>query len=95
MTYMTELDQYFEERINECAPGAIRLEPAESFDKAIIGIGTQMDSEDCLVYSTPKVLKILEIRNNMTSKEAVEWFHYNILTISAGGGTPPVFVQTL
>ena len=91
---MSVLDEYFEEWISEIAIGAMRLEPAESFDKAIIGIGTQFDSDYCIVYSTPKVLKILEMKNNMTSKEAMEWFHYNILGC-AGIGTPPVFVQTL
>ena len=85
----TDLDLWLE---SSCA-GAIRLEPSADFDYAILGVGTQFDLQPCIVYSTPKVLEVLQTAQSMSQEEAWEWFHFNIANAFYGIGTQPMFVE--
>jgi len=62
--------------------GPIRLEPSEAFDVCIV-----MQDGERLVYSEAEVIRILEdmFRENGEQNAhqcAVEWFHFNIESLS-------------
>lgn len=71
--FIIDIDQY--------AEGAILLDGLES---AIIGIVEEFGNGRRILYSKPKILKILEERDLMTQSEAEEFFDYNILGLYAG-----------
>jgi hypothetical protein len=56
---------------------AIRIEPSEVFDNAIVGIS----KERTLIYSIHRIIQILMEQSSFTEDEAVEWADYNILPI--------------
>lgn len=56
---------------------AIRIEPAEVFDNAIVGIS----KDKVLIYSHERIVQILIAQNNFTEDGAVEWADYNIYPI--------------
>lgn len=58
---------------------------ADGLDEAVIGVnqaGTR------LIYSTAKILQILQTRDGMTEEEAQEFFDYNIECANVGPQTP-------
>lgn len=65
----------------------IRLEPAETFDQAIIGTASRIGQPDILAYSAELVIEAL-IKDGMTEEEAEEYFDYNILGSWVGDETP-------
>ena len=58
-------------------------EEVDRFKAAIIG---QSDLDDRIVYSVNKIIDILS--EDMTRKEAIEFYEYNILGIYVGEMTP-------
>ena len=56
---------------------AIRIEPSEVFDNAIVGIS----KDKVLIYSHERIVQILIAQNNFTTEDAVEWADYNIYPI--------------
>ena len=56
---------------------AIRIEPADVFDNAIVGIS----KDKVLVYSHERIIQILIRQNDFTTEDAVEWADYNIYPI--------------
>ena len=54
---------------------ARRLEPAESYDDAILGYNPM---EDRLIYSEDKIIDILITKEGMSVEDAIEWYDYNI-----------------
>lgn len=71
--------------MNEYAEGAVLLTGLES---AIIGVVQEFGNGSRVLYSKPKILKILEERDLMTQDEAEEFFDYNILGLYAGEQNP-------
>lgn len=56
---------------------AIRIEPSEVFDNAIVGIS----KDKVLIYSHNRIIQILMEQNRFTEDDAVEWSEYNIYPI--------------
>ena len=56
---------------------AIRIEPAEVFDNAIVGIS----KDKVLIYSHSRIIQILMEQEKSTEDDAIEWAEYNIYPI--------------
>ena len=74
--------------IHEYAEGAVLL---TGLDNAIIGIVEDFTGKKIL-YSKPKILNILMVRDGMTEIEAEEFYDYNILGLYASE-LNPVFLD--
>jgi len=74
--------------IHEYAEGAVLL---TGLDNAIIGIVEDFTGRKIL-YSKPKILNILMVRDGMTEIEAEEFYDYNILGLYASE-LNPVFLD--
>lgn len=74
--------------INEYAEDAVLL---TGLDTAIIGIVEDFTGRKIL-YSKPKILNILMVRDGMTMSEAEEFYDYNILGLYASD-LNPVFLD--
>lgn len=74
--------------IHEYAEGAVLL---TGLDNAIIGIVEDFTGRKIL-YSKPKILNILMVRDGMTKSEAEEFYDYNILGLYASD-LNPVFLD--
>lgn len=59
----------------------------DGLDEAILGHGSQFPSEQVIVYSAQRIIKIL-MRDGMTLDEALEYFGFNIEQLHAGHLTP-------
>ena len=65
----------------------------DGFENAFLGIGTQFNTQ-LDVYSTNKIILILENEHGMTNEEAIEFFEFNIQGAWLGKLTP-VFLNTI
>jgi hypothetical protein len=74
--------------VHEYAEGAVLL---TGLDNAIIGIVEDFTGRKIL-YSKPKILNILMVRDGMTEIEAEEFYDYNILGLYASE-LNPVFLD--
>ena len=74
--------------IHEYAEGAVLL---TGLDNAIVGIVEDFTGRKIL-YSKPKILNILMVRDGMTESEAQEFYDYNILGLYASE-LNPVFLD--
>jgi hypothetical protein len=54
---------------------ALRMEPHEYYDDAILGYDPQ---EDRLIYNEDKIIDILITKEGMSVEDAIEWYDYNI-----------------
>ena len=54
---------------------ALRMEPREYYDEAILGYDPQ---EDRLIYNEDKIIDILITKEGMSVEDAIEWYDYNI-----------------
>jgi hypothetical protein len=57
----------------------------DGFDDAIIGT---CEKTDVVVYSTQKIIEILMNQGNLEYRDALEYFHFNILDGNLGEMTP-------
>jgi len=64
------------------------------FEEALIGICTDINHNNAVVYSTQKILDILVWRDRMDPEEAFEYFQFNIFTHLSNKGNP-VFLKDL
>ena len=64
---------------------------ADGFEDAIIGTAERVGMRDVVAYDAEKCIQILIDRDGMTSQEAHEFFHFNVLDCWVGEQTP-VFV---
>jgi hypothetical protein len=83
------------ERLNELMeladPKALRLEPKETYDNAIIGL----TSDGRIVYSEAKILMALQEVDGMEYEEALEWYEYNTSRgVAYAGKKAPIIVTT-
>lgn len=70
-----------------------RLEPAEFYDKHIVGVAYRCDLGPVLAYSLRGILDDHIANDGMTAEEAEEYFDTNTLGAWVGDGTP-LFIDT-
>jgi len=63
------------------------LDPAEQFDKCIVGIVSRCGIDLCLAYSRDKVIAAL-MEDGMDEDEAEEFFDFNMAGAYVGDKTP-------
>ena len=78
-----------EELIHEYAEGAILL---DGLEEAIIGIVEEFGAGPRILYSTKKIVSILQESGMMDESEALEYFYYNIVG-GFFGNQNPVFLS--
>ena len=78
-----------EELIHEYAEGAILL---DGLEEAIIGIVEEFGAGPRILYSTSKIVSILQESGMMDKGEALEYFYYNIVG-GFFGNQNPVFLS--
>ena len=62
------------------------LDPAEDFDRAIVGVAERIGMDSVVVYDKELILKML--CKEMPSSQAVEYFEFNVLGSYVGEKTP-------
>ena len=62
------------------------LDPAKDFDCSIAGVAERIEMEPVVAYDKELILK--QLCKDMTYKEAVEYFEFNILGSYMGEKTP-------
>tara|TARA_R100000008_G_scaffold86821_1_gene81857 strand:- start:887 stop:1144 length:258 start_codon:yes stop_codon:yes gene_type:complete len=66
---------------------ALRMEPREIYDEAIIGYDPQADR---LIYNEDKVIDILITKEEMSTADAIEYYDYNI--VGSQGENYPIYI---
>jgi len=62
---------------------------ADGFEEAFIGVVESLGSQPKACYDSSKCIKVLmEDGNDMTAKEAVEYFEFNVIGSYVGESTP-------
>lgn len=78
-----------EELMSLADPKALRLEPKETFDRAILGL----TSDGRIVYSENKILLALQDVEGMEYDEALEWYEYNTSRgVAYAGKKAPIII---
>jgi hypothetical protein len=80
MDKRTELSVYYGENL-------LFLDPAEDFDRCIVGIGVSCGHDAVVIYDTDKIIDVL-MSQNMSQEDAYEYMEYNILGAYMGEHTP-------
>jgi hypothetical protein len=75
-------------KLDTLIPGALLLEPRETYDGAVIG----MTFDGRAVYDSDMVIKLCVDHEEMTYEDAEEWHDYNTFCAYLGPMTP-VYVQ--
>lgn len=81
------------QNIAEIDPELVLLDPAESYDKCIIGIASRIGMDDCVAYDRSKVIVEL-MADGMSEEEALEFFDFNMAGAYVGPRTP-IFIEAL
>jgi hypothetical protein len=76
----------------ENAEGAIIL---DGFNDAIIGVVEEFGNGPRILYSREKIIEILQIRDEMSFEDAMEFYDFNILGMYAGEQNPVILYETL
>jgi len=74
--------------IDELAPGALLLEPRETYDDALLG----MTFDGRAIYDQARVVRCTMTADGMTFEDAVEWHEFNTFCAYDGPKTP-LYVQ--
>jgi hypothetical protein len=69
------------ERLTQDNPNAILW---DNLNDAVIGIS----DNHCAVYDIEKIVKCLQVNDDMSEEDAYEWVGYNILGVYVGEFTP-------
>lgn len=78
-----------EELLSNADPKALRLEPADTFDRAILGLA----SDGRIVYSENKILLALQDVDGMDYEQALEWYEYNTARgVAYAGKKAPIII---
>jgi hypothetical protein len=81
--------QKIEELLANADPKALRLEPNETFDRAILGL----TSDGRIVYSENRILLALQDVDGMEYEEALEFYEYNTVRgIAYAGKKAPIII---
>tara|TARA_A100001388_G_scaffold265470_1_gene237702 strand:- start:343 stop:675 length:333 start_codon:yes stop_codon:yes gene_type:complete len=91
-TILNWLSALAEEEGNEAEP-IQRLEPAEFYDKHIVGVAYRCDLGPVLAYNLRGILTAHIEQDGMSVEEAEDYFEQNTLGSWVGEGTP-LFVDT-
>jgi hypothetical protein len=90
MTRQDVIDAYGEEH-----PGLLFLDPAETYDQAIVGVAVdywgRLPEGAAVVYDAARCVAGL-VRGGMTEDDAAEWFAFNTTGAFVGPYTP-LFVE--
>jgi len=78
------MDEYVDEYL--------RLEPRESYDPCIVGVGRRFN-DTVLIYSIKAILD-MHMREGLEYDEASEYFEYNTIGAWLGEGTPIFLLDT-
>lgn len=62
------------------------LYPIDGYDDCIVGIVERFKMQPVVCYSTDKIIAKLMI--TMCEEDAWDWFHFNMLGVWEGDGTP-------
>jgi hypothetical protein len=76
----------------ENAEGAIIL---DGFNDAIIGVVEEFGNGPRILYFREKIIEILQIRDEMSFEDAMEFYDFNILGMYAGEQNPVILYETL
>lgn len=79
--------------IAEIDPELVLLDPAESYDKCILGIASRIGMDDCVAYDITKVIDEL-VSQGMDREDAQDFFAFNMAGAYVGTRTP-IFIETL
>jgi len=79
--------------IAEIDPELVLLDPAESYDKCVIGIASRIGMEDCVAYDITKVIDEL-MSQGMDREDAQDFFAFNMAGAYVGTRTP-IFIEKL
>lgn len=82
---ITELIDAFAE---ETEIPLLRLDPADVYDPAIVGVVERAGSEAFLVYDRNKVITQAMQQEGWSYEDAVEWHEHNTFCAWMGDGTP-------
>jgi hypothetical protein len=81
------------QNIAEIDPELVLLDPAESYDKCILGIASRIGMDDCVAYDRSKVIAEL-MAGGMTEEDAEDFFSFNMAGAYVGPRTP-IFIDPL
>ncbi len=73
---------------DEMGVDLLRLDPADVYDPAIIGLVERAGGESFLLYDRNKVIRQTMEHEGMSYEDAVEWHEYNTFDAWLGDGTP-------
>ena len=73
--------------IADIDPELVMLDPAQDYDRCVIGIARRIGQEDCVAYDMECVIDAL-VESGMDHDEAEEFFEFNIECAYLGPGTP-------
>lgn len=79
--------------IAEIDPELVLLDPAESYDKCILGVASRIGMDDCVAYDRAKVIAGL-IEQGMSEEDAEDFFSFNMAGAYVGTRTP-IFIEPL
>lgn len=71
---------------------ALRLEPRETFDPAIVGAARHGPKGFVLCYSVERIIRAL-VKDGMSEEDAIEHFEFNVAGGWVGDGTPIFLVD--
>ena len=66
----------------------LRLDPADVYDPAILGIVERAGNAPFLVYDRERVIRQMMEHDGVTYTDAAEWHEYNTFDAWLGDGTP-------
>lgn len=81
------------QNIAEIDPELVLLDPAESYDKCILGIASRIGMDDCIAYDRSKVIAEL-MNDGMSEEDAEDLFSFNMAGAYVGTRTP-IFIEVL
>jgi hypothetical protein len=74
-----------EEQLVEEDTGAVLF---DGLDGALVGVGRIQTGPSLAVYSSRRILEVLQEGGDMDADDALEWYLFNIQGLYAGPGTP-------
>lgn len=83
-----KVNQAVDELADEMGAELLRLDPADVYDPAIIGLVERAGGDTFLLYDRNKVILQTMEHEGMSYAEALEWHSYNTFDAWMGEGTP-------
>lgn len=83
-----KVNQAVDDLADELDMTLLRIDPADVYDPAIIGVVERAGDVPFLVYDRHKVIRQTMEHDGMSYEEAVEWHEHNTFSAWLGDGTP-------